>query len=412
MATPDTETKNVSAADLDAIVARVSASLGDQVAKALKDAMPKKDAVDPPFERVKAASITRDRKFTLKEGQKGIAAARMLRALAHAKGNQGVAVDFIKNVYDDDLGDEIKKAMTAGNFTAGGGLIPPEYAAEIIELLRSAVVVRRAGPRTVPMNSGSLTIRRQTAGSNVGYVGESRNISSTQPAIGDLVMTSKKLAAIVPISNDLLTFASGPSADEFVRDDLVEQIAVREDRAFLRDDGTQFTPKGMRHWADPDNVTASNGTSETNIEQDFKDLQNALEGKDVKLLRPAWFMHPTRKNHLATLRTTNGNLVFPSVQANGTLLTWPLFSTTSVPANLGAGGDESEIMFADMADAIIGDATGLQIDVDPSASYIENGVLVSAFTRDETVMRAIERHDFAMRHDESVAVKTGVTWGG
>ena len=64
-----------------------------------------------------------------------------------------------------------------------------------------------------------------------------------------------------------------------------------------------------------------------------------------------------------------------------------------------------------MNDAIIGEASGLQIAVDSSASYVESGSLVSSFSRDETVIRAIQRHDFAMRHDVSIAIKNAVIWG-
>lgn len=359
-------------------------------------------------------SIIRARKFTIKEQDKGIAAARYVRALAAARGDVGRARAFLKHVYDDELGTEIQRAMMASELVSGGALIPPEYAAEIIELLRSQTVVRRAGARTLPMNNGSLTIRKQTAGATASYVGESQDIPVTEPEVGVINLVSKKLAAIVPISNDLLKFSSSPAADEFVRDDLVLEIAIREDRAFLRDDGTQNTPKGLRSWALPGNLIPMTGTgTATDIETDFRDLINALESADVRLIRPAWFMHPTRKNYLRNLRDANGNLIYPEMRTTApTLYGWPVFTTTSLPANLGGGGDESEIMLVDMVDAIIGEASDLEIVVDASASYLENGVLKSAFSRDETLIRAISRHDFAMRHAESVAVKTGVTWGG
>ena len=65
----------------------------------------------------------------------------------------------------------------------------------------------------------------------------------------------------------------------------------------------------------------------------------------------------------------------------------------------------------DMVDVIIGEATGLEIAVDSSGSYVESGNLRSAFSRDETMIRAITRHDLAVRHEESVAVKNVLTWG-
>lgn len=381
------------------------------VAKAVGERNTPANSEEPPVTRM--GELIRQRKFEVKDNQKGIAAARMVRALAAARGDMERAKHFVKRVYDDPLGDEIQRAFISSDLEAGGALVIPEYASEIIELLRSRTVVRAAGARTLPMNNGTLTIRKHTSGSSAGYVGESRNISTTQPEVGQIELTSKKLAAIVPISNDLLTFTSGPSADEFVRDDLVMEMSIREDRAFLRDDGTQHTPRGMRYWVDAANVSGSNGTSPDDIEQDFKDLLNALETADVRLIRPAWFMHPTRKNHLAVLRHAGGgNLIFPGLTGpNPNIWGFPVFTTTSLPNNLGSGGDETEVMFADMADAIIGEVSGLNIVVDSSASYVEGGELHSAFSRDETLIRAITRHDFAFRHRKSIAVKTGVAWG-
>lgn len=392
---------------------QIKASLGsivdDAVAKALGKSNDASTEQDPPVTRF--GEIIKQRKFEIKEHQKGIAAARVVRALAASRGDPERAKRFVKRVYDDALGDEIQKALISSDLEAGGALVIPEYAAEIIELLRSRTVVRAAGARTLPMNNGTLTIRKHTAGSSAGYVGESRNISVTQPEVGQIELTSKKLAAIVPISNDLLTFTSGPSADEFVRDDLVTEISIREDRAFLRDNGEQHTPRGMRYWAVNQNISASNGTDPDDIEQDFKDMLNALETADVRLLRPAWFMHPTRKNHLAVLRHPGGgNHIFPGLTGpNPNIWGYPVYVTTSLPNNL--NGDETEIMFADMADAIIGEVTGLSIVVDPSASYVDGGEMHSAFSRDETLVRAITRHDFAFRHRESIAVKTSVSWG-
>lgn len=396
----------------------------DDVAKQIKDLLPGMvaDAVkaavggetptersEPPIED-KAHSILRGRKFKLADEQKGIAAGRFVRALAFGRGDAQRAKHFAARSWDDELGDEIQKALVTSTLTAGGSLIPPEYAAEIIELLRSRAVIRAAGPRIMPMNSGSLTIRRQNAAASSSYVGESQDIGVSQPETGLITLTSKKLATIVPISNDLLAFTSGPSADEFVRDDLVLSMAIREDRAFLRDDGTQHTPRGIRYWAA--SVTATNGTSATNIEADFKELLDALESADVKLIKPVWFMHPTRKNHLRNLRDSNGNLIYPEMRgASPTIYGYPVMTTTSIPSNLGGGSNESELYLVDMVDAIIGEATTLEIVVDSSASYIEGSTLQSAFSRDETLVRAIARHDFAMRHRESAAVKTGVTWG-
>lgn len=343
----------------------------------------------------------------------GIGAARYVRAVAAAGGDMARAEHFAKKAWNDDLGARVVKTLQAGDFTGAGFLIPDEFAAEIIELLRNKTVVRAAGARVVDMPNGQMTIRRQDGAATATYVGEATNIPVTEPTGGQIVMTAKKLAAVVPISNDLLKYTSGPSADEFVRDDLVQVLAIREDQAFLRDDGLASKPKGLRYWAAAANLLNTNGSSSSQIETDFKDLANALDSANVRMVNPAWFMSPRSVNHLRIQRdAAGGNLLFPEMRnSNPTIYGWPVFATNSIPNNLG-GGTNTEVYLVDMADALIGQTSGLEIAVDPGAAYVDsNSVTQSAFTRDETVMRAIMRHDFIVRHDESVAVITDVAWG-
>jgi HK97 family phage major capsid protein len=111
-----------------------------------------------------------------------------------------------------------------------------------------------------------------------------------------------------------------------------------------------------------------------------------------------------------TIRDGNGNFAYRDEMLAGTLWGFPFGTTTAIPTNLGGGSDESEIYFVDFADAIIGEAQTLTVDASTEASYKSGGNLVSAFSKDQTVIRAIEEHDFAMRHDASVAVLTAVKW--
>ncbi len=149
------------------------------------------------------------------------------------------------------------------------------------------------------------------------------------------------------------------------------------------------------------------------IEEDFKRMMNLLMNADVKMRRPVWIMHPREVNHLKIQRNTDGGqLLYPELRTgNPTIHNWPVFNTTTIPSNLGGSGDESEVYLVEMFDAIIGEVSGLEIVANASASYVENATLQSAFSRDETLIRAITMHDFAMRHTVSVAVLTAVDWG-
>jgi hypothetical protein len=51
------------------------------------------------------------------------------------------------------------------------------------------------------------------------------------------------------------------------------------------------------------------------------------------------------------------------------------------------------------------------IDASDIAAYEEGGTVKAAYSRDETVIRAISEHDLVVRRAEAVAIATGVRWG-
>lgn len=340
--------------------------------------------------------------------EKGLDAARLVRCLAAGRGDTAKARAFAEHEYG--ASHVVTKALAAGDGAAGGFLVPETMSSELIDLLRPRSIVRAAGPTVVRPARGSMDFPKLTSGASASYVGENQDITVSEQQFGQVALSAKKLAALVPISNDLLRF--GMDVDTVVRDDLVQAIATTEDVNLLRGDGLQDKPKGLRNWAAAANVTASNGTTATNIEADFKELLNAIESADVPLLRPRWLMAPRSKNHLVTLRDANGNLIYPEIRSdNPTIHGWPVLVSTNIPTNLG-GGTETEIYFVDFAEVVFGEVNAVEIDVSADATYTTTGgATVSAFQRDQTLMRAILRHDLVVKHDVAIAVKTGVTWG-
>jgi HK97 family phage major capsid protein len=339
----------------------------------------------------------------------GMLLGRMVRALAVSKGDPDKSIAFAKKEWGE--GDPVIKALEAGTATSGGFIVPPNYSADIIELLTPQTIVRAMGARTMPLVNGTLQVPKITAGSTAAYIGESQDIAESQPTFGMLNMTAKKLAALVPLSNDLIRFSS-PSADSIVRDDTVRAFRVKEDITFIRAQGTEFTPKGLRYWAPTANILTVNATVNlANVTEDLGKLVLALISADVGMVSPGWMMAPRTWNALMTVRDGNGNFAFRDEMLRGTLWGFPFRMTTQIPINLAyTGSAESEVYLVDFADVVIGEASSLTIDVSTEAAYVSSGSLVSAFSRDQTIVRVIAHHDLAVRHAESVAVLADVDW--
>ena len=336
---------------------------------------------------------------------------RLVRIYLAAKGNPGQAERIARSKdFDDGNTEWQSRALVAGIGASGGFLVPEEYYPEVIELLRNRAVVRRLGALVIPMEGGNLSMPRLQGGANAGYVGEAVAQNASQETFNQVRAVERKLMALVPVSNDLLKFAT-PQADEIVLNDMVAQIAVTEDAAFIRGSGSSYTPKGMRYWAPAGtNVLTSAGTGLTNFVTDLEAMESALETQNVRMINPAIILNPRSKNAIKLLQSTTGQFVFRDEMREGTLDGYPFGFTNNIPANLG-GGSQTEWYLVDLADAVITDVPGLEIEISREAAYVDStGTMQAAFSQDVTVLRAIERHDFVMRHDFSVAVMTAVAY--
>jgi HK97 family phage major capsid protein len=343
--------------------------------------------------------------------EKGLKMAAYVRALAATKGDNVKAAQLAKK-----WGNEVvAAALSESVFEEGGAVVYPEFANELVELLYAATVVRSLGATSVPMSNGTFSIPFMASGSTASYVGENKNIGVTAPSLGMLTLTAKKLAAIVPISNDLLRDNS-IAADRFVLNDLVMQMSLREDLAFIRGDGTQNTPKGLRYWADSTHVFAATqaGSAATlaEVTSDTAKMVRLLEEANLPMRKVGWIMTPRVKWFLMSLLSTTGNFVFRDEMLRGTFMTFPYKTTTQVPNNLGTGSNESELYLADFNEVLIGENMNISVDVSNGAAYYDGTSVVSGFSADQTVARTIARHDLGCRRKGlEVAVLTTCKWG-
>lgn len=429
------ETAKKAVMDLDAQITRVKAAQ----ALSASTAVPAAGQDDPT--KV-AASVENDPYIK----EKSLLLGGVTKMIGRSNGDIFNARKHSEAVYGEN--HPVTKALNVSTGSAGGFLVPPDVMNEVIPLLRAQSVVRAAGPRNIAMPRGTMTLPGQNSAATAFYGSENQPIAGSQPSVGNIVASYKKLTAFVPVTNDMMRYAD-PAIDAFVRDDLVAVIGLREDLAFLLGDGTQNTPKGYLAFAngwvqrnggtvgnwltssvstlainavDPANSTGGNFITSTanytlaTVAAELGGAVNRLDTANVRARSRAWFMNPRSYNYLYNVQNSLGVYVFRDELNNGTLMKYPVYTTTQIGTNYwdaaGTNKDLSFVMLVEMTEDIVLDSMQLELAVFREGSYLDpvSGATVSAMTNDQTVIRAIAEHDHQMRHDAAVAIIQGVRW--
>jgi len=339
--------------------------------------------------------------------EKGVGAGLFIMALAAGSGDAARAATYAENHGHST----ISAALSGATDAAGGVTVPQELSGEIIEMLKPRVTVRNAGARVIDMPAGQVTDARQTGGATAGYGAENAPAVESEPGFDRVDKSFKTLRSLVPVGNALLRHASVAVA-MMVRDDMLDVMALREDLAFLRADGTGDQPTGLKTWCPGANVIVAADAVFANVDLYLRQCEAKLTDANIPMAKPGWIMRGGVKSFLAGLRDANGNLAYPSIDASNTLRGYPIYTTSQIPNNLGVGSDESEITLADFNEILIGDSMKLTLASSGEATYVDtNGDTISAFQRDLTLMRAIAEHDLAPRHVEAIAMITTKGWG-
>jgi len=297
------------------------------------------------------------------------------------------------------------RAMEEGTDSAGGYLVSPVQAEEIIDILRTNLVVRQAGAREIELpKSGQLRIPKRTGTATAYWIGEGSQITASDLAYGQVELNAKKLAAFVVVSNELIADAT-PSVEADIRRDLGLTLAEAEDLAYLQGSGADGQPLGIINNSGVTTYTLENDTGNGAIPtvDDIYGIMEKFESAKGNLSRAAWIMAPRTKYTLMTLKDDNGRFLWQNSLQEGApdvLAGIPVYISHQIPVNLtkGDNNDCSYIILGQFEHAYIGRHSVLQLEV--SREFL--------FQNDQTAIRAISRVDFALAQPTVFVVTKGV----
>lgn len=308
---------------------------------------------------------------------KGTTFTRYAMALARSKGNLMQAAEIAKGWSDTPQIETILRAAVAAGTTTDTTWAKPlvEYqnmASEFAELLRPATIIGRIpGLRRVPFD---IKIPRQTGGSTVGWVGEGKPKPVSALAFDQVTLGMAKTAGIVVITDELAR-SSSPSAEEVVRQDLIDQTAQFLDANFVDPDkavSAGVSPASITNGVTP--VIAS-GTSADAFRLDAQALMAKFIAANMSLAGAVWIMTETQALGLSLLLNPLGQAEFPGLQATGggTLLGLPVITSENIPAQAAVTGPPaitagSRIILAKASEILLADDGQTMLDVSSEAS--------------------------------------------
>lgn len=319
---------------------------------------------------------------------------------------------------DKQLADIVDKNLQATDFSNGGSLIPPEFAADLIGFLHGMTCVRNMGPAMMQFGASSEINLGKINGTVSGSWGsENFAVNASDPSTGDIVLTEKELNILVILSERFLRQGVRGGV-AWVRDLIRKTARTTEELKLLRGDGSAGTPQGLRYKANANNVKARTQASGTGctVEEIIADLlgmQENVHGADGKVaaLRPGYILqHRTKLGLMAQVDANDNPSLFTQMVAQGEIFGAALGVTSQLPENLST--DTTEAYYAEWSEVIIADGENVSIRESSDATVTDsNGNDYKLFQKKARAMLMVHTTDITLAHDRACAVRTSIDWG-
>lgn len=221
-----------------------------------------------------------------------------------------------------DMG-RVNQAMSIFDDAAMGIFTEAGPHGDLITLIRNREALSQLGATqlTLPPN-GFLPFPKQTGTGTAYWVGEAQAITASQPTTGRMEMRAKKLAALMTVPNELLSFAS-VDTEAFLRADMAAVMGLKADLAGLEGAGTTNEPRGLLNYAGLTTHTRTvtvgadgnefNPNTPQGMITDLEELNYDPESDGFAFLMRSkmWSNIVDRRASAHTAGTYDGNYLFP-----------------------------------------------------------------------------------------------------
>jgi HK97 family phage major capsid protein len=164
----------------------------------------------------------------------------------HCRSKEGIKLEGFGVPFDVFMPRLTRAAgdMQVGVFGQGGAFVATEVSPEPIPLLRNRIACVRMGATVLSGLSSFFALPRQTSPSTVQSLPETGAVAQSNPTLDQLMLVPHRASVDVAYSKQLL-LQSSVAIENWLRDDLFAQIAIKLDSLMLNGKGAADEPTGL-----------------------------------------------------------------------------------------------------------------------------------------------------------------------
>lgn len=322
--------------------------------------------------------------------------------------------EFMKALGSKDKEILQKYVDTSETGAAAGYTIPEELLAEVLRIAEDQYGLARRDMFNLPFSGPGNTRKIPTLSSalSVVWTDEAESKTSKQPTFSVVTQTLKKLAVIIPFTEEILE-DSAINLTQLVATLVAEAISKEEDNQFFAGTGSPWT--GVLNTAGVNTVTMGTGdTAFTNVDaDDLLDMQDSTPSG--ALAGAKYYMHRTVYNVIRKLKTDDGAYLVtkPTDGAPAMLWNYPIELSDAFPSVSETAEDTAFILFSNLKKScIFGDKQQIRVKMLDQATITDTDgeTSINLAEQDMVAMRFVERVGFVVGLATAITVlKTNTT---
>lgn len=285
-----------------------------------------------------------------------------------------------------------KDLMVTGN---GGVLVDQTWMSQFQDQLWDATIMNQMGVKFLPTVTGNLNIPKIVEGLAAGYIGEGQQIDTSTLVFGHISLSTKKMMAIVPLSNDLIRSAS-LNVEALVNEQLRKTMASTQDHAFLYGKGTKWEPTGI---ANVEGITKIAGTPDASraVGLDMiMELGKRNHSTEDAVFIMGWGAYRKIQEEIYEGRNFDQAEALTNAR---TFLNHKVILTNRVKSD--EAKNQEDLFLVKASDVTAIQKYDISIVASNEASIQTKDGIISAFGTDYTFVRATTEHDFGLDYKHS-----------